>query len=69
MSKSKLTKGAIQFNGWIRDLWVENKTALATRLGMSIEQLRHITSGRRPPTLRQAVAIEALTEIPPRLWV
>jgi len=49
--------------------WEGNKTTLAKALGMTVEQLRHLTSGRRPPTLRQAVRIEKLTKIPPRFWV
>ncbi len=45
------------------------KTTLAERMGMTVEQLRHIESGRRGPTLAQAVALEDHLKIPIRAWL
>lgn len=47
----------------------QTKTELAAELGISIEQLRHIETGRRKPTLPQACALEDHLAIPIRAWV
>jgi hypothetical protein len=46
-----------------------SRTSFATGVGMSIGQLRHIVSGRRKPTIRQAIAIEDEHGIPIRSWL
>ena len=63
------TTGQRGLDMYQRNKWGGNKSSLAKALGMTVEQLRHITSGRRPPTLKQAARIEKLTKIPPRFWV
>ena len=59
--------GRQQLTRWL-EASPESKTDTATDLGMSVEQLRHIESGRRKPTLPQAVAFEDQLGIPVRAW-
>lgn len=68
MTKQRLPKGQRLLIAAIND-FDSTKTALASRLGMSIEQLRHIEAGRRQPTLTQAVAIRDKLSIPVTAWV
>ncbi len=47
-----------------------SKTDIAKSCGMTGQQLRHIESGRRSPTLAQAFAIEErFPEIAAKSWV
>ncbi len=45
------------------------KTDFARGLGMTLEQLRHIETGRRRPTLEQGEAIRRRLKIPVRAWL
>ncbi len=51
----------------VRDGWTKRKVAAAMQ--MSSEQLQHFLSGRRTPTLFQAVMIEREFDIPPSSWL
>tara|TARA_R110002020_G_scaffold473082_1_gene701857 strand:- start:100 stop:315 length:216 start_codon:yes stop_codon:yes gene_type:complete len=50
-----------------RDGWTKKRVAAAMQ--MSIEQLQHLLTGRRMPTLFQAVMIEREFGIPPSSWL
>ncbi len=58
--RQQLARAIKDFNG--------NRTEFAAERGMSVEQLRHIDSGRRPPTVEQAIAFEDKDGIPIRSW-
>lgn len=47
----------------------QTKTEIALLFDLSIEQLRHLETGRRKPTLAQACALEDYAEIPIRSWL
>tara|TARA_R100001594_G_C3953664_1_gene243645 strand:+ start:396 stop:623 length:228 start_codon:yes stop_codon:yes gene_type:complete len=50
-----------------REGWTKKKVAASMQ--MSSEQLQHFLSGRRTPTLFQAVMIEREFGIPPSSWL
>lgn len=50
-----------------REGWTKRKVARA--LQMSVEQLQHLITGRRTPTLFQAVMVEREFGIPPSSWL
>lgn len=58
---AELTRYLDQYDG--------TKTELAAEAGISLGQLRHLATGRRRPTLAQAVQIEDTIGIPVRSWV
>ena len=51
----------------LREGWTKKK--VASSMQMSAGQLQHLTTGRRPPTLFQAVMIEREFGIPPSSWL
>ena len=51
----------------VREGWTKRRVAVAMQ--MSSEQLQHLITGRRTPTLFQAVMIEREFDIPPSSWL
>ena len=60
-----------EFNKHIEERTEEgwSKRDVAAAMQISPEQLHHLISGRRRPTLFQAVMIEREFEIPPSSWL
>lgn len=67
MTKKRRPNGRRLLADWLKTT-TESKTETAEGLGMSVEQLRHIETGRRTPTLPQAIVLEDKLLIPIRSW-
>ena len=64
----KETKGHAYLKQWFKDRPWLVKSHEADRMGMSKQQLDHILSGRRKPTLSQALGIYRHTGCEIYLW-
>lgn len=62
------TRGHNALRNWFRGQPHLIKAAEARAMNMTRQQLDHLLSGRRGPTLAQAVEIYRITGIAPYLW-
>lgn len=65
---NRTTPGHRQLRQWFKRQPALVKSHEAEAMGMSKQQLDHLLSGRRKPTLAQALEIYRHTGIAPYLW-